>query len=230
MSNPHAVIEKSMTEVNVGGESFPLVTSPRCSTCQSPHRRWIENQLISGYSYPNIARDVAEMDTPAHKPIPSAESIKSHVRTGHMVSPGAVRRHIIENRAESMGLQIDGEHNLTTYLGVNDIVIQRGMERMLSGEIEPGMNDLLTAIRNRHQFEKDAGGDGIDNEAWQQTMMFFMSWVQNRIGPVQFQEWAGEWKRDPILASLTRQMMGQPEPEPQTVMGQSVSPTEDENI
>jgi len=212
---------QSQVMVDAGGRQYPLVSSPKCHVCQSQFRRFVENRLTDGAGYAMIHREVGALE---QEVIEQGEtlrglghismySISTHAKSGHSPAPAQIRRHVIERRAEAQGMQIDGEHSLVTAYAVNDTIIQRGYEMLAEGKIEPSVGDLLTAIRNDHIFTKEAGSQGFDAEAYQQSMMFFFSWISTRVGPEVFQEWAMEWNDDPILAALTRKLTGQPEPE-----------------
>lgn len=190
----------SMTMVRIGGAEYPLRSVGNCRTCQSPHRKFIENELLLGRSYAAIERSVADMP-PGRLPHPSQEAISNHVKQGHMPAPAHTRRRIIDRRAEQLGAAIAGEDDLVDYLVVNDMVIRRGYERLMSGEIEPGTNELLQAIALKHKIESTSQ-EGYDAEAYQEAMFAYLEVARKYIPAEMFQQYGRELSRHPILRAI----------------------------
>lgn len=213
-------VPSSMTMVRIGYDDYPLVNSYNCRTCQSPHRAFIENQLILGRSYRAIRREVEKLPVGA-LPHPSIGGLSSHVRNNHMPLPAQTRRRIIERRAEQVGTALQSEDDIVDYITVNEMILRRGWERMISGEIEPNMNDLAQAIAMRAKIEATST-EGYDTEVWQGTLMAYMEVAQRFIPPEVFQQYGRELSRHPIMKAIAAR-----QEEQRTVPGE-VGPPQDE--
>lgn len=207
ITNPHDhTPPPSAAMVRIGGRDYPMVTSRRCHTCQSPHRRFIENEILAGRSYAAIHRQLAEMsDGPLPKP--SVQGLTNHVKEGHLPQPVKTRRRIIEKRAEELGAAINGEDDLTDYITVNDLVINRGLERLMAGEIEPGASDLLKAIDLKHKIESTSQ-QGYDAEAFTESMFIYFDETKKIMSPEQWDVFARALQRNPILKAMMMKQEG----------------------
>lgn len=201
--NPHSRQPPSVSMVKVGTEVVPQRSSPTCATCQSNHRMFLENELLRQRGYASIARQAATLTNHGELGVPSAGSIRQHVLSGHLTQPALERRKIGERRAEQLGMQIMGEDSLVDYMALNELIINRGMERLADGEIEPSMGDVLTAIRNQHSFEA-LSEKGFDVEAYEQTMFVYFTTAQQFMPPQQFEAMMESLKKNPILRALSQ--------------------------
>lgn len=206
---PAPVIEgpsQSAVMVRVGNADFPVITASNCRVCRSPHRLFIENELVRGAGYASIVRQVEGLDggtgSLGSKP---AELISRHYRDGHVPERARTRRIIQERRAEEMGLSILGEENIVTTLSMADSIIQRGNERMLDGELEPDIKDVIAALKLRNDIEK-ATPKGFDLEIVQQAMQVFWAEVEKRMSPDDMAELGEVLDRHPVLNALRTKM------------------------
>jgi hypothetical protein len=161
---------------------------------------FIENELLMGRSYRAIAEQVEELPTGRFPP-PGYQAIANHVTNGHLPQPIQARRRIIEKRAEDLGAAIAGEDDLTDYITLTDLVINRGKERLMAGEIEPGMGDLLTAMGLRHRIESTST-EGYDTEAYQQSMFIYFEEAQQVMSLEQWDVFARRLTSNPLLKAL----------------------------
>lgn len=193
---------ESMVMVKVGKKTVPAKHVPNCKVCSSPHRRWIEAQLLKGYSYSKIAQGVATFpDDGGHHP--KSGSIGGHVKNGHLPLDTDTQRQMIEERAKRIGRSIeDDAYSLVDHVVVNDMILQRGFERMLAGEIEPDVKDLAAAIKARHAIEADLE-QGFDIEAYQQALFTYLEIAQEFIPPEAFAEYGKALNENPILRAIT---------------------------
>jgi hypothetical protein len=186
--------------IRIGGRDFPIKSVHNCRTCQSPHRMFIENELLSGRSYMGIARQVADLPT-GHLPPPGNQSITKHVKEGHLPQPIQTRRRIVDKRAEKLGAAVAGEDDLSDYITLLDMTINRGGERLLAGEIDPGMGDLLNAIGLKQRIEATST-EGYDTEAYQQSMFIYFEEAQNVMSHEQWTRFAKGLASNPLLKAL----------------------------
>lgn len=130
----------------VGGTDYPMRVHGRCRTCKSIHRPEIENLILMGYSWSTISDHMPEA--------PSAEAIRSHYDNGHMPLPESLRRAVIERRARMQRLSsADNAAPLIDPWLVTHDIMQRGYERMVTGQIAPDMKDTLAAAKALVEIE-----------------------------------------------------------------------------
>lgn len=201
---------RSMVMVRIGNDDYPMVSEPRCLTCQSPHRLFIERELLRGRAYGAIAKEVAKMPE-GTMATPTPSSIGEHTRQGHLPQPAITRRKIIENRAEQIGVSILGEDDLVDHITINELVLTRGYERLIEGDIEPSMGDLLNAIKLQQQIEATSD-TGYDAEAYNEAMMVYFTTVQRYMEPQAFQAMLRDLNQNPILRAIRerQEQGGQP--------------------
>lgn len=187
--------------VEIGGQRFPMKSVPQCRTCQSPYRLEIEQAICSGASYA-AAADIVLGRAQGRMPHPSADNIKYHVSAKHMPIGATMQHLLIADRAKEIGRSIeDSSQTLVDYISTNRAIIQKGMDRIATGELQPNMSELLTAIRIEHQVQASTG-DALDSEAWQQALIAYMEVAtafipQDRIG-----EYGRALAKHPILRAL----------------------------
>ena len=133
---------------------------------------------------------------------PKGPSIATHVTRNHMPMVSTAERALIEQRARDIGRDIDGYvGSLVDYQTVNQIVIQKGMARIVNGEIEPSMADLLAAIRNQHSIEQTSGG-GLDVQAMQDALLAYLEVAKDFIPAERMSEYGRELMKHPILKAM----------------------------
>lgn len=191
----------SVTMVEVNGQRYPMKTVPQCRTCMSPYRLEIEQAVLEQRSYQKIADAVADRE-PGTLPNPGYQSIRDHVNKQHMPIGPTAERALVEARAQQIGRDIETyAAGLADYRSVNQIIIQRGMDRLARGELQPSMAELLTAIRQEHAMET-ASENGTTAEAYLDALVRYMEVAQSFIPPEQFQAYGQALARDPILRAL----------------------------
>jgi hypothetical protein len=198
----------SVVMVDIGGRQYPMKTVPQCRTCMSPYRLEIEQAILEHRSYMSIANTL--VDRPEGRlPHPEHQSIRSHVLKNHMPVGPTAERALVEMRAEQIGRDIE-KHvaGLADYATVNEIIIQRGMDRLARGELQPSMGELLTAIRMQHQIESTSE-EGLDSAAWQEALMAYLEVAQEFIPPDRMQDYGQALANHPVLRAM---MTGRAEP------------------
>lgn len=198
----------SVVMVEIGGRKYPMKTVPQCRTCMSPYRLEIEQSILEHRSYMSIAMAVA--DRPVGRlPHPGHQSVRDHVLKNHMPIGPTAERALVEKRAEQIGRSIeDYAAGLADYATVNEIIIQRGMDRLARGELQPSMSELLTAIRMQHAIEATSE-DGLDSAAWQEALVAYLEVAQQFIPPDKMQSYGQALANHPVLRAM---MSGRSEP------------------
>ena len=81
-------------------------------------------------------------------------------------------------------------------------IIQRGYERLASGEITITSRDLLAALRLHAQFEalrRDQPGD----RAWQDAMVTLLDAAKQHLGPERFRDFLADVRNRPAFRALS---------------------------
>lgn len=187
--------------VEVGGQRFPMKSVSNCRTCQSPYRLEIEQAICAGASYASAA-DVPAGRAPGRLAHPTAANIRYHVDNKHMPLGATMQHLLIVDRAKEIGRSIeDSSTSLVDYVATNRAIIQKGMDRISTGELQPNMSELLTAIRIEHQVQA-ASGDGLDTEAWQGALIAYMEVATAFIPQERLGEYGRALAKHPILRAL----------------------------
>lgn len=191
----------SVVMVDIGGRKYPMKTVQQCRTCMSPYRLEIEQAILEHRSYKKISEAVADRE-PGPLPNPSYQSIRDHVNRGHMPIGPTAERALVEQRAAQIGRDIEEyAAGLADYRSVNQIIIQRGMDRLARGELRPSMSELLTAIRMEHSMETTSE-EGVDSEAWQQALVAYMEVAQQFIPPDSLHAYGQALAQHPVLRAM----------------------------
>jgi hypothetical protein len=189
-----------MVMTRVGNQDYPLVSVPQCKTCQSPHRLVIENHLITGRTNTGIRRELEAMDPDGEHP--SAEGIGDHYRNGHMPLTKAIQRRLIERRAEAIGANMNAElDNLMDHVTVAQMILQRGGEKIATGDIDPDVAQTLQAAKFLWDVEKQAEGS-VDNEMWTTAFMVYMESARELMTEEQWQTFGRKLSNHPVLREL----------------------------
>lgn len=140
----------------VGGRLYPMQSHPTCNTCNSFYRPEIDRGLVAGRGYAAILRTLPEDHGI------SLQSISNHCKT-HLPSDPAIRRAMLEARAESLGRSLDDEVSLVDPVGLLSDVVRVTYEGIANGTLKPSLSNGLRAANTLialQQFE----GSSIDAE------------------------------------------------------------------
>jgi len=196
-------VRTETTFVRVGDRQYPIKYVKMCKTCRSKYRHEIEQALLNGLPYKMIiAQAVEPYDD--HSPLgpPSEQGIQGHVRKGHMPIPFSVQRIEIENRAKELGRHIEnGEQILVDGIGMLRSITQRAFERINSGEIQPTIGDLMTALRIEASLTSGQQ-DPADSDAWKKAFIAYMEVVKANVPPEVFQRISEEMRTSPVMSQL----------------------------
>lgn len=194
-------VPASVMMVRVGGQDYPYRRVAACSVCNSPYRMSIERALLQGWSYKRIQNSLDDVEHGPH-PQPDQWSIRQHVTAEHMPLPSIARRKIIEKRAGEIGRNIEEDSELLLdTVTVNQMIIQRGFERMINGDLDVSMSDLMNALKLQLQIDQQMG-ETTDAQAWRDAMMEMLSTARRIMPPELWQRFGAEMKDSPIIAAL----------------------------
>lgn len=197
-SAPHPLVQEDMPPSAVmyrlGGRLYPVKSEPRCSTCQSPHRLHVERQLIRGYSYSAIVRDLPD-DAGL-----TSRGIALHVQKNHLPLNEHVKRVAIEERARELGRDAERhEQSLVDAITFARLGIQDVFERMQNGELKPSVKDGIQFARLLHEVglaERDEVGVEATREMFAAYMDAFVAVVDD---PEQQQRFANALNAHPTM-------------------------------
>ena len=186
-----------MLMTKVGGRMYQARIEPRCKTCNSPYRSAIETALVKSYGYTAIVRslpDDAEL---------SVENIKHHFKAGHLPLDESVRRVVIEQDARERGLDIEGyETTLGNHLTLAKLGVQKVLQKMMSGELEPDIKDGIAFASLLSKVEEQAGADYDKATLTQGFIAYYMA-IQQVCTPEQAQQISNLIAANPVMKSLT---------------------------
>jgi hypothetical protein len=186
----------SVVMTGVGGRSYPAKVQVRCKTCMSPYRVAIENALLKSYGYTAIVRSLPE-DAGL-----SVRNIQEHFRNGHLPIDESVRRVLIEDDARERGLDIEGfESTLANHVTFAKLGVQKVMQRMMAGELEPNLGHGIAFANLLLKVEEQAG-EGVDMEAVSQGFIAYMEVIRQVCSPEQVQAIADGLSRHPTMNAL----------------------------
>lgn len=179
----------------LGGREYPLRSAQGCKTCDSPHRLDVERQIAAGHSYASIARGLPDDAglTPAN--------VRAHFAAGHLPLQVEALRRIAEERAESIGRDIEGGvAGLVDQVVLARTVVQRAFERIAAGGVEPEVSDGIAAARLLHQMGVD--DQQGDRDLWTEAFMVYHDVARRLMPPEMFARFGEELRVNPILLSL----------------------------
>jgi hypothetical protein len=187
----------STVSYRIGGREYPYRSEPNCLTCQSQYRVEVENALLKGYSYASIARSMPQAEL-------TANNIFDHVSKGHMPLDEHLRRVVIEHRANELGRDIQrAEGVLTDHIAFARLGVQRVIERMATGELEPDIGDGIQFANLLLRLDEVEGGN-VDQQAVAASFMVFFETVKSIMDPAQFARFGKLLERNPVLNALSK--------------------------
>jgi hypothetical protein len=170
---------QSLASVEIGGESYPYKTEPRCRVCSSGARLEIERALVKGMTYDGIAETFGEPDGI------NARGVLAHVRRGHVPINAPAVRTLARARTEEVTETIAPLiHGAVANLSFAHAVVDRVRIRLEAGDIEPNVRDGLAAARLI--VECEAGSGPVDTAEWQTEFMAVFETVKDIMTPAQF--------------------------------------------
>jgi hypothetical protein len=202
-------VPNSVVMLRVGNQSVPYKYVKTCHTCMSPHRAYIEQQVILGHSMRSLEREILDYDHGSVEP-PDRRSISHHMKN-HVPLTHARTMAVYEQRAEEISSTLEEATNsLVDHVTAARLIVQRGTERMLNNEIQPDVKDVLAAASALAKIEADHGGDGgLDFQVFRTAFQTLLEITEQYL-PINAREgWREAIKKDPVLNQLREQIAAQ---------------------
>jgi hypothetical protein len=179
----------------VGGREYPMRMATHCRVCNSRHRAQIEEALLKGYGYAPVARNYGEEEGL------TTQNVAEHVRNQHLPMDLAVRRGIMEEHARQVGKSIEeAETSIIDYLGFARIGLQRVLERVATGEIQPDIKDGIEFAKLIMKAEELAGdGGNLDHQVVLRGFLSYMQAVAKVCTPAQVKEIGALISSNPVV-------------------------------
>lgn len=157
----------------------PVISEPRCLTCMSEYRAYIEQQLVKGISYITIAKTIPrkpEINENQH--IDSwRRSIKKHY-VSHMKINDAVIRAELEEAANLLGQNIEeGLKGALTDRGMLKVMARKAYEDIVNGVTTVEPRDLIQIVKLLNDLEVDNAAVQIEES--QNVVRIFSRAIRN---------------------------------------------------
>lgn len=204
-------LNRSLVMVKIGNREYSMVKSTRCGVCMHPARFAIEEKLLQNYGYPAIVRWISEQEvrkdngTIEKYPELTRIQIKHHRDNGHLGLNMSMVKEIAERRAKDAGIDI--ENHMGQYVDhviARQYILNRGYERLIKGEIEPEVKDVLAASKLMQELEQ-ANRQNASVEQYQSLIMRFWRTTQEIVGPEKFRQIIARLEDDPVVRQFQQQ-------------------------
>lgn len=206
-----------LVKVQIGGKIYDAARVPQCHTCTHPARAEIEQRLLAGHSYREIALQYSGTEYVSGgevKIFPEVGwmSIRTHFKNGHMPVEAAALRQIMDERARELSEHYEEEtaRVVDGYSFARQVLV-RAQHEMISGNAKVGIQDGIAAARLLREMETQAGGD-LDAEVWSQAMTVYFETAQQIMPPEMWTRFTEELARNPVLLAIQRRLEASEEP------------------
>jgi len=202
---------ESAPMVEVAGSRVRWIHNPHCLICNHPDVSTINSYMLRLVPFTVARREYAEsrgveLDV-------SSDSWRTHARN-HIGIDAAAAQRLMEQRAQEVGIDLDStespiiDHHLALRL-----VQQKGVARILTGEIEPSMQDTLRASLGLAAISaREAEVEAISGDDVAQAFAEFWRVVRGATTPTVQREILDQIRSSKIIADLTRKASPPPEP------------------
>lgn len=195
----------SVVLVQVGDRQYSAKHVAQCKVCRSKHRHSIEQGIISGMSYPMVMREIVDpYQDHSLLGAPTLAGLYRHGKQGHMPIPYVTQRKIIEERAREIGKSVEtGEQLVTDAIAILRTITQRGFERVNTGEIQPNMTDLMTALKLQQALTPE-GGEAGNEDLYVEALYAYMEVVEAHVDHPTLQAIGRDLERHPAIKALSK--------------------------
>lgn len=144
-----AIKKNHQKAIEAAGSKLPeRIVEPRCHTCNSEFRDYIERELIRGHSYLAISRSLGGT--------PDRRSISTHHKD-HMAINAAAYRAILEEEASLEGQNFEtGVRGAITNRGVLELMIRKGFDDIMDDNTMVEPRDLIQIIKLKAELDGNA--------------------------------------------------------------------------
>jgi hypothetical protein len=147
----------------IDGKLYAYKREWRCKVCRADPdvAKMIDTLLL----YPKTYRETLELVVPLMdaKGIPTEQrpsymSIRTHQKR-HLPFDKLAIREVVERRARERGRDVlDGKQRILTAEAFYEVVAQKGWERLVSGDLQPGLFETMMAVGKLDSLERDSEG------------------------------------------------------------------------
>lgn len=131
------------------------IVEPRCAVCKSKFRRTIDQLLVMGVSFAEIARQFESEGM-------TRRGLSNHKRKHLSVEQAAVRQ-IIEEKARQIGEDVENTSRLLlTRKGYMEVAMMKSYQAILDGTLVPEPRDIVHMISLMEKMEKDTSAAQVD--------------------------------------------------------------------
>ena len=153
-------MSESLVTVDVGGQSYPYKTEPRCHVCTDHNRLKMETTLAQGRSYERIVELFADSDAVTPR------SLQGHVENGHMPVRAAAVQAVAQARSAEITEALKPViQESAVELAFAHTVLDRVRARVQAAEVESTVRDGMAAAKLIADSEK-AAADDVDELAF----------------------------------------------------------------
>ena len=208
-----AVISRSaMVQIRIGSRTYPAVRDPRCPVCLHPGRVQIEEKLLFNETYKAIAEWAADVDhedidgTIVAWPVLSPAQLTRHFKSGHCPIDARVLHDLTEARNGEMATGYETmSGRVVDHVVTLQSVLSRGQERLVRGEIEPGVKETISAAKALAALEVAAAQTEQQDRSWfyESAMKIYFDEAQKIMNPEQWTRFSMALQTNPVLRQLT---------------------------
>lgn len=145
------------------------ISEPRCATCKSQYRRTIDQLLVMGISFSEVARQFESEGL-------TRKGIANH-RKRHLSVEQAAVRQIIEERAFQMGEDIENAKRIhLTRKGVLEVAMLKGYGGIIGGDTVVEARDLIGIVQQLEKMDEFSASVQLDE--LQRQMNFLLDAVR----------------------------------------------------
>lgn len=203
-----------MVSIKIGERVYPAYRSNRCQVCIHPGRSLIEERLLLNDTYPTIVeftrdREAADIDgLMVPWPTLTVQQLTNHFNKGHCPIDTQVLHELSDQIMTEMGVDYtDVAPRIVSPIILSKLVMARGQERLMRGEIEPTMRETLAAAKLLHDIEVDTTGAERDRlQAYIDALEIYFNTVQRIVTPEQWSQIGSSLAADPVLREIENRL------------------------
>lgn len=198
----------SLVRIKVGNVVRDMVFEPRCKVCTHPARFSVEEKLLMGFKYTEIARSISDLRKQKtdgeieNWPELEARNVKEHYQRGHVPLDSEMLSEFSKRRAEELGLEYEEAMvPVVDHIVVQKAVLAKGYEALVKGEIQPDVKDTLAASKLLSDREKEMKAQS-SVEDWQTAMAVYFEAVRQTVTVEQWEQIGLILQTNPILQQM----------------------------
>ncbi len=202
---------KSIVQIRIGNRDYSMVRHTRCAVCMHPGRYAIEEKILLNFGYPAIVRFVSEVE---HRnddgevvewPALTRMQLINHREKGHIGLNSEMIRELAERRARDQGIDLENHMGqFVDHVVASDIILERGMERLIKGEIQPDVKDVLAVTKLKQELEA-TNKQYASLEQMQDLIVVYFSTVKRIVGEEKWKAIMKEIQNHPAVIRIQQQ-------------------------